>query len=171
VVSKKYDGSLRDVYEAYLVNATTEIVTLLSEPGTISWSPQKQLREEAPDGLIEIYFTRSWFNVWHICEQSSGWNKSYINIATPATFFDDRLEWVDLDIDYRLHLDDSVEKLDVEEFDENRELMGYPDDLVDKVQSTRRKVEAGLAAKVFPFDHDAQVERYYHIKRTVLTDC
>ena len=168
VVSKKYDGSLRDEYEAYLVNATPEIVTLLSEPGTISRSPRKQVRQ--PDGLIEIYFTRRWFNVWHICMQNRGRNKSYVNIATPGTLHDDRLEWVDLDIDYRVHLDDSVRKLDVDEFEKNRERMGYPDDLVDEVEAACREVEAGLAARVFPFDHVEQVKRYYRIKRTLQAD-
>ena len=170
VVSKKYDGSLRDVSEAYLVEENLEVVTLFEEPGTISWNPRKGLREEAPDGILGIYFARRWFNVRHICEQNSGRNKNYINIAMPATLRDDRLEWVDLDIDYRLHLDGSVEQLDVDEFEENRTLMRYPDDLVVEVRSACREVEEGLATKVFPFDHEAQIERYRRIKRALSED-
>jgi hypothetical protein len=55
VISKKYDGSLRDEYETYLYAETDEIIILLSLPGLSYWDHRKAAGFEAPDGLLEIY--------------------------------------------------------------------------------------------------------------------
>ena len=164
VVSRKYDGSLRDEYETYLHSETDESVTLFSLPGLKYLDHRKMSRLEAQDGLIEIYFKHKWYNVWHICEQASGTNLIYVNIAMPITFHSEGIEWIDLDLDYRVHLNRSVERLDQAEFDQNMKLMGYPSDLNEQANIACQEVEAGLASWVFPFDHERQVELYRQIK-------
>ncbi|MFN8496085.1 MAG: hypothetical protein U0350_51310, partial [Caldilineaceae bacterium] len=71
----------------------------------------------------------------------------------------------DLDLDYRVHLDYAVERLDQADFDRNRQHMGYPPDLIAQVDAACREVEAGLARGGFPFDHAQQVELYQRIKK------
>lgn len=165
VVSKKYDGSLRDEYETRLVAETNETIVLLSEPGVPYFDHRKGRWFEAPDGLLEIYLKRRWYNVWHIGEQNSNVNLVYINIALPATLHGDVVQWTDLDLDYRVHLDGSVEKLDQPQFEQNALHMSYPPDLIEQVEAACREVEAGLAAGTFPFDHAQQVARYHRIKQ------
>ena len=108
VVSKKYDESRRDEYETYLYAEADETITLFSLPGLKYWDHRKGAWLEAPDGLIEIYFKHKWYNVWHICEQVSRTNLIYVNISMPATFQAAGIAWVDLDLDYRVHLDNSL---------------------------------------------------------------
>lgn len=160
VVSRKHDGSLRDEYETQLVEATDEAFTLLSPPGTPYLDHRVGSWQTAPDGLLELYFPYRWYNVWHICEQTSGANLMYINLATPAVLRGDQLEWVDLDLDYRVHVDHSVELLDEAEFAENTLRFGYPPELVAQVRAACREIEALLAEHAFPFDHEHQVARY-----------
>lgn len=164
VVSRKYNGALRDEYETYLYAETDETVTLFSEPGLGYWDHRKAAWSEAQDGLIEIYFRHKWYNVWHICEQVSNTNLIYVNIAMPATLQASGIEWIDLDLDYRVHLDNSVELLDKAEFQQNRQLMGYSPDLVEQVRVACLEVEAGLGSQTYPFDHGRQVELYRRIK-------
>ena len=57
-----------------------------------------------------------------------------------------------------------MERLDQEEYEENALRMGYPAGLVEQVEEACRQVEAGLASRQFPFDHERQVERYHRIK-------
>jgi hypothetical protein len=52
VISMKYDGSLRDEYDAYLYAQTEQTITLLSPPGMKYWDDRKDAAFEAPDGLI-----------------------------------------------------------------------------------------------------------------------
>ena len=164
VVSKKYDGSLRDEYETALVAETDETITLFSVPGFPYWDHRKGGWFAAQDGLLEIYFKHRWYNLWHICEQFSQTNLVYINLAMPATLQGDTLTWVDLDLDYRVHLDNSVELLDEADFAQNTQRMGYPPSLIEQVHATCRAIEAGLASRAFPFDHERQVELYQRIK-------
>lgn len=164
VVSRKFDGSLRDEYESSLVEETDETITLFSLPGIPFWDHRKEAWFDAPDGLIEIYFKNRWYNLWHICEQKSHINVIYVNIAMPATLEGNRLVWTDLDLDYRVHLDHSVERLDQDEFDENAQLMGYPPDVVANVQAACQEVETLLPNWAYPFDYEKQVELYRRIK-------
>ena len=164
VVSRKYDGSLRDEYDTYLFAETDETVTLFSEPGTPFWYERKAAWFEAPDGLIEIYFKHRWYNLWHICEQNSNVNLMYVNIAMPATLQAGRLEWTDLDLDYRVHLDNSVERLDEDEFEDNTQRLNYPSDLVAQVHAACQEVESLLSIGTYSFDYARQVELYWRIK-------
>jgi protein associated with RNAse G/E len=168
VVSKKYDGSLRDEYETYLYAETDETITLFSLPGLRYWDHRKAASFEAQDGLIEIYFKHKWYNVWHICEQVSHRNLIYVNITMPATFHASVVEWIDLDIDYRVHPDGSVKRLDQAEFEKNVQLMRYPSDLIERAYIACQEVEAGLKSGVYPFDHGHQVKLYHQIKKDFL---
>jgi protein associated with RNAse G/E len=165
VVSKKYEGSLRDEYETRLFAESDETIILFSEPGLRYLDHRKAAWFEAQDGLLEIYFKHRWYNVWHIAEQVSNLNLTYVNIALPATFQQNIVEWIDLDLDYRVHLDHRVERLDQTEFEQNVQHMGYPPDLIEQVGAACREVEAGLARRIFPFDHERQAELYWRIKR------
>lgn len=164
VLSRKYDGSLRDEYEAFLHAATDEAITLVSPPGTPYYDHRKAAWFAAPDGTIEVYPRREHFNVVHVVEDASRRNRIYVNLALPATLLDGRIEWTDLDLDYRLHFDATVEQLDVDEFVRNTERMGYPPDLVRRVEYTCLEVEKGLAEQRYPFDHARQVALYRRLK-------
>jgi uncharacterized protein len=164
VISKKYDGSLRDEYESRLYAESDETIILFSEPGQRYFDHRKAGWFEGQDGLLEIYFKRRWYNVWHIAEQLSNINIIYVNIAMPATFNEKVLEWTDLDLDYRVYLDNSVERLDQDEYEWNARRMGYPRDLIEQVEAACREVETGLASRIFPFDYGQQVELYRLIK-------
>jgi protein associated with RNAse G/E len=167
VVSKKYDGSLRDEYVSYVVSETLDTITLLSPPGLRYWDYRKAASFEAPDGLIEIYFKDKWYNVLHVCEQVSNLNLMYVNIALPATLRENGLEWTDLDLDYRVHLDNAVERLDRDEFQKNIERMNYPKHLIEQALAACVEVELGLHSRAFPFNYEEQVERYDRLKRCV----
>ena len=105
VVSGKYDGSLREEYDACLLLETPESLVVLSLPGSKAYDHRKKNWSTAPDGLIEIYPKFEWYNVWHICEQHSGQNLMYVNIAMPAILTDRRIEWIDPHVRYDNRID------------------------------------------------------------------
>jgi protein associated with RNAse G/E len=121
---------------------TEETIILFSSPGISYWDYRKNAWLKAQDGLLEIYFTKKWYNVWHIAEQVSNTNLIYINISMPAALQAGILTWVDLDLDYRVHMDNSVERLDELDFIENSQKMGYPPEVVKCVRAACREVEA-----------------------------
>jgi protein associated with RNAse G/E len=169
VISKKYDGSLRDEYEPFLVADTADSIVVLSPPGRVSFDHRKQAHLQAPDGLLEIYPKDKWFNVWHIVEQNTGLNLMYVNIARPASLHDGVLEWVDLDLDYRVHLDWRIEKLDEAEYAQNALRMGYSPEVQDRVRAACTQVELGLERRAYPFNHDQQVQTYRKLMECLTT--
>lgn len=170
VLSKKYDGSLRESYKAYLLEETDELITLFVLPNTPSWDYRKDKLDYGQDGILETYFKHKWFNVMHICEQHSGINLSYINLATPIIKVADGFEWIDLDLDYRVHLDGSVELLDENEYLENSKAMNYSSIVLQNVTLACQEIEKGLLTKDFPFKHKEHLERYLQVKKDYFYD-
>ena len=170
VIKKKYDGSLRDKHEAYLCEETDELITLFTLPGGNYWLYRKAKWLQTPDGLLEIYFKQKWYNVWHIGAQNSHTNLMYVNIAMPAVLVGDTLEWVDLDLDYRVHLDGSMQLMDEDEFQRNQQRFNYPPELIEQVHATCCEVEIGLKQNIFPFDHEQQVKRYNQVKGELISE-
>jgi protein associated with RNAse G/E len=155
IISRKYDGRLRDAYYAPV--------------GTLSYDRRKQAWAPAPDGLLEIYFKTRWYNVWHICEQTSNINQMYINLAMPVVRTAERIEWVDLDLDYRVHLGGRLERLDEEEYRAHIASMGYPAAMQAQVQTACAEIELLYHQRAEPFNHAEHVALYQHIKAEIAT--
>ena len=164
ITSRKYDGRLRDEYEALLYAEDDERLVVYAPVGTLSYDRHKQAWVPTPDGLLEIYFKHRWYNVWHICEQRSNSNQMYSNLSLPAVRTDTGIEWVDLDLDYRIHLDGRLEQLDVEEYHAHSASMGYPPAVQAQVQAAYTEIEALYHQRADPFNYSAQVALYRQIK-------
>ena len=165
-ISKKYDGSLRDKSEELLlVTQDSDTIVLLMPPGTKEYSYRQQAWVTADDGLLQIFFTNRWYNVWHIAEQKSNFNHLYANIAMPAHWVKGVLEWVDLDLDIRMHMDGSIEVLDEDEFVYNQIQMQYPQEVVTKARAATEEALHLLQHGLYPFDHEIQVARYWRLRR------
>jgi protein associated with RNAse G/E len=75
----------------------------------------------------------------------------------PAEFDGLTLHWVDLDIDIRCYLDGSIRVLDEDEFRQNRDLMSYPEEVVDRALAARDEILNLAKGGDFPFDHEVQI--------------
>ena len=106
---------------------------------------------------IELYFRDRWYNVLHFLEHGTHRYLWYANIAMPARFDGDTLNWTDLDIDVCCHLDGSVQTLDHDEFQENRFKLSYPDEIVERALAAHAEVVQLGAAGAFPFDRMTQL--------------
>jgi protein associated with RNAse G/E len=160
IVSRKYDGSLRDEYEAFLYAESDESLVVYSPPGTRDYDYRKQVWSVAPDGLLELYFKTRWYVVQHICEQNSQFNQSYVHLAMPVTVTATGIQWVDLDLDYRVQLDGQLERLDEPEYNEHKVSMGYPAEVQAQVQAACGEIEALYQQQLYPLDYPAQVALY-----------
>ena len=163
IISRKYDGSLRDEHEALVYAEDEECLVVYAPPGTPEYDHRKQTWSAAPDGILEIYFKTRWYTVLLICEQNSFCNQSYTHISMPAVVTATGIEWVDLDLDYRVHLDGRIELLDEDEYAERSVAMGYPATLHERVQAACAEVEALYQARSFPFNFEEQAALYARI--------
>ncbi len=160
VQSAKYNGTLRDEYPAYLIDATAEAYTVLVPPGTLAIDHRKNRTDAAPDGALEIYSRTQGYHVWHICEQHSLQSKTYVHIALPAVMHDGWLKWIDLDLDFHVSPDDVITFRDQDEFDAHRVGMNYTQAMIDMCMSACERVRAGLESRTGAFDHAAATATY-----------
>jgi protein associated with RNAse G/E len=164
VISRKYNNTLRDEYEAYFVSQDTSVIKVLVPPGTHGYDHRRGEGFVGADGVLELYFKDRWCAVWHICEKSAPANNSiYAHIAMPTQLIDNVLMWIDLDLDYRLHANGLLEKLDEDEFAHNAKTMHYPAEVIAKALATFEELGQLCQAQQFPFDYAAQVQTYRHV--------
>ena len=164
ILSRKYDGRLRDQYEAFLYAEDDEQLVVYVPAGTPSYDHRKQAWLEASDGMLEIYSKTRWYTVWHVCEQINNVNQMYIHLSMPATATAQGIEWIDLDLDYRMHLDGRLERLDEDEYRAHIVSMAYPPEVQAHVQAACAEIEALYQQRAYPFNHTEQIALYERIK-------
>ena len=75
VVSTKYDGTLRDTYQAQLLDHVGSTVRLIVPAGTPIFGRKIDRLVGAEDDGIEIYFTDRCYNVWHFHQHTTWPNR------------------------------------------------------------------------------------------------
>lgn len=93
-------------------------------------------------------------NDWWVFTFNAGHPKAthWIDTATPATFEDDRVTTVDLDLDVVRGPGGRVWVEDEDEFAEHQVLYGYPSELVENAERATAELERALADLREPFD-------------------
>jgi protein associated with RNAse G/E len=156
VRSTRYDGSLRDQFDADLLGERDGAFFIRTYPGT----PVLGINGTSPEitTATQILFTDRWYNVNHIHDIVSPFNNLwYTNIAMPATFDGATINWVDLDLDVMCDADRGILLKDVELFEQRATNGYYPPQIVEKVFAARDEVLALARADAFPFDRENHI--------------
>lgn len=151
VHSTKYDGSLHYRYAMQIVRREPGLLLLYAAAGTPIESYRGQFVAEYH--TLEWYWSDRCYNlsvIWH-----GDWRPRmhYVNIATPASWDDGTLRFVDLDLDVVWLADnDNVFLDDEDEFALHQERFGYPADLIARCWRSSADVRDMIARREYPFD-------------------
>ncbi len=149
--STKYDGSLHYRFPLTVVREEADLLVLYGQPGTLGESYRGQLT--AKYHALDLYWSDRFYNLtvmWH-----PDWRPRmhYVNIATPATWDDGTLRFIDLDLDVIWYADSGAVILDDEdEFELHQVRFSYPSDLIAQVQRAADDVRDLIARSAYPFD-------------------
>lgn len=151
VHSTKYDGSLHYHYLTSLVREERNLLVLYMAPGT----PIESYRgaQVASHHSLQLYWSDYYYNL-HVSWYAD-WRprNHYVNIATPATWRDGALRFVDLDLDVIWRSSTGEVILDDEdEFALHQVRFGYPADLVTQAWHSGEHVRDLIARRSYPFD-------------------
>ena len=151
VHSTKYDGSIHYRYSTQIVREEPGLLVLYGAIGTPLDGYRGQLI--APYHALEFYWADRFYNLnvnWY-----ADWRprSHYINIATPATWHDGTLRFIDLDLDviWRAASDEVILD-DEDEFALHQIRFGYPADLIEQAWRSSVEVRDLIARRVYPFD-------------------
>jgi protein associated with RNAse G/E len=151
VHSTKYDGSLHYRYPSTLVRAEQNLLMLYIGPGTPVESYRGSMIGE--NHSLQLYWTDRHYNL-HVSWYAD-WRPRihYVNVATPATWHDGTLRFVDLDLDVIWRAATGEVILDDEdEFAEHQVRFGYPADLIARARDSGDEVREMIARRIYPFD-------------------
>ena len=149
--STKYDRSLHYRYNAQLVHEEPGHIRMYVMPGTRIESYRGAML--ATHHSLQLYWADRSYNV-HINWYSDWRPRShYVNIASPATWPDGRLHFIDLDLDVIWRAQTGEVILDDEdEFALHQVRFGYPTELIAECLRSSAEVREMIAGRVFPFD-------------------
>ena len=90
---------------------------------------------------------------WWVITHAPGhpWAAHWIDISTPATFEEDRVTMVDLDLDVVGRIDGSVIVEDEDEFAEHQVSLGYPLELIENAERATAEMVIALTERHEPF--------------------
>jgi protein associated with RNAse G/E len=151
VHSTKYDGSLHYRYMASVVHQEQGQLMLYQSPGMPIDCYRGQLTTQYHS--LGVFWPNRFYNlevVWH-----PDWrpHEHYVNIATPASWDDGTLRFVDLDLDVIWRADSGEVILDDEdEFELHQARFGYPRDLIEQARHNGEEVRRLMTCHTYPFD-------------------
>lgn len=149
--SRKFDQSISRSWTCELVEETDHYYVFLGE--FASEVKHKQLGIIKPATVsYEYYWKNECYNVFRFHEPNGEFRNFYCNLNLPPTFTNGILDYIDLDIDILVWKNFSIEILDVDEYEANKEKYSYPESLQQKVSEAIKKLLAKIKAKEFPFD-------------------
>ena len=146
----KYDGLLHRSWTAELVRREGPLV-ILDAKFTDEVSHDLLGTIASGTHSLEYYWLDRWYNVFRFAQPDGKLRNYYCNVNVPATFTENILSYVDLDLDILVAPDFSYRILDVEDFERNARRYGY----TPEVQANARQALAELASMIemrsFPF--------------------
>lgn len=146
----KYDGSEHRRWNANLTDVQGSMIVLT---GAFEKEVRHPLLGTIVRGTesVEYYWTDRWYSVFRFTEPSGELRNYYCNVNKPTTFDGSVLTFVDLDIDILVTPEFAYTVLDEDEFAENANRYGYPDEVRQRVQVAVSELIGLLEAKQFPF--------------------
>lgn len=100
----------------------------------------------------EYYWLDRWYNVFEFSEPDGPLRNFYCNINMPPTFAENRLEYIDLDVDLVVWPDLSIQMLDMDEFEASAKAHRFPPDVRPNVQRAIDELLSMITRRQAPFN-------------------
>jgi protein associated with RNAse G/E len=152
--SLKYDGRLHREWRARLVRVEGPLVVVEGEfEETVEHSQLGTIAQGTVS--TEYFWTDRWYSVFRFREPDKTLRNYYCNINKPASFDDQLLTFVDLDIDVLVSPDNTYRVLDEDEFEANAARYQYSSEVHERVPRARAELIDLIERREFPFNESA----------------
>ncbi|CAN5386464.1 DUF402 domain-containing protein [soil metagenome] len=149
VNSRKYDKTIRRSWKCELVECRGQSLVFRGVFASDIEHPDLGLIKCGTISL-EYYWLDRWYSIFRFDEPDGAFRNYYCNINMPPIFADGVLDYVDLDVDIVVWPDQSYQVLDLDEFEQNADLFGYPDEIRTKVTKTLIELKDLIACDGLP---------------------
>jgi protein associated with RNAse G/E len=147
----KYDGLLHRSWPAKLLRQEGSLIVLDAKfPNEVVHDLLGTIASGTHS--LEYYWLDRWYNVFRFAQPDGQLRNYYCNVNVPPTLADDVLSYVDLDLDILVEPDFSYRVLDMEDFERNIELYGYPAEVQVNARQALDDLARIIETRAFPFD-------------------
>ena len=151
VISRKYDLSIRRVWNCLLLNEAGNLIQLIGEFDNEIIHPDLGVIEAGTVSREHFWLDR-WYNVFRFEQASGELRNYYCNVNMPPKFDGAELDYVDLDIDLIVWPDGRVVTLDEDEFVQNGATFGYSPEIQECSFKAVDELRRLIAEREFPFN-------------------
>jgi uncharacterized protein len=146
----KYNGTEYRRWSARIASCDDSLIVLDAE---FEYDVKHEVLGEIPRGTrtAEYYWFNRWYNIFRFLKKDGSTRLWYCNINTPPNLENGVLSYVDLDIDVLVQPDFTYQVLDIDEFEQNAVVFGYPDEVRRDVQRALNEVTSLIETRQFPF--------------------
>src|SRR5699024_4669736 len=120
----KHNGQLHRIWEESLVLKGTENVIIVANDKTmVTESDGENWITQEP--AICYFYADCWFNIISMIKNDG--IHYYCNISSPFVYDENMIKYIDYDLDVMVYPDMTHVLLDKDEYEENKQEIGYPD--------------------------------------------
>ncbi|EGL84071.1 protein of unknown function DUF402 [Caldalkalibacillus thermarum TA2.A1] len=157
IVSFKHDGSVHRVWERSTVLQTGSQSWIVgNDQVLVKEADGREWRTREP--AICTFGKGQWFNTIGMLKEDGVYY--YCNIGSPYQWKNNRLQYIDYDLDVKVFPDMTYVILDEEEFELHRQELNYPEHIVRKVRQGLEELLSLIHQQKGPFEAD-YIERWY----------
>lgn len=149
VNSRKIDGTVRRSWTCELVERSDSLLIFVGKFDSEVRHPELG-HITAGTLSYEYYWLDRWYSIFRFHEPSGSFRNFYCNLNMPPVFADGVLDYVDLDIDVVVWPDLSYKVLDRDDYEINSRLLGYGDEVKEKVEATLKELLELIEARDLP---------------------
>jgi uncharacterized protein len=156
--SRRFDGTLR---KSWPVEFLERSGSLLTARGVFDFDVEHPHLNVIRRGTIsyEFFWLDRWYNVFRFHEPDGSFRNFYCNVCMPPTLVESVLNYNDLDIDIVVDAAGGFTVLDEDEFRENAERLGYPDEILAKTDEAVAELIGLIERREFPFDYRESLQQ------------
>lgn len=153
----KHDGSLHRIWDkVYVIEETKDYIVVVSKKTKVIEHDFRMWTTKEP--AVMVFFKDKWMNVISMFKKSG--ITYYVNLASPYIKDNNRLKYIDYDLDYKLYPTNDIRLIDVKEYGYHRKKYQYSDEIDQILKYNIKKIRKLMENHEFPFI-DEKIKEYY----------
>ena len=154
----KHDGRMHRIWDSvFVVDETEEYIVVASTKTKVVEHDFRIWYTKEP--AIMIFFKNRWWNVIAMLKKVG--ITYYVNLASPFVYDNQKVKYIDYDLDLKLYPNKDIRLIDVKEYGYHRKKYNYGDDIDKILRFNITNIKECMGKNEFPFCDDL-IRKYYH---------
>ncbi|MBR0136896.1 MAG: DUF402 domain-containing protein [Erysipelotrichaceae bacterium] len=135
--SFKHDGSFHRLWDkAFVLEADEDRFVLVTNQADVLEGSGHRWTTREP----ALYYldSHNWYNVIAMFRENGIYY--YVNLASPALYDGEAIKYIDYDLDYKIYPDATIIRMDENEYEHNRRVMKYPEEIQKIMEITLKEI-------------------------------